>query len=59
MTMDFGGTALPTETGFRTALLIGAGVGLAASVVAFLIPVRRASATGEPEQAVEKVAQAA
>lgn len=59
MTMDFGGTALPTETGFRTALLIGAGVGLAASVVAFLIPVRRASVTGEPEQAVEKVAQPA
>lgn len=59
MTMDFGGTALPTETGFRTALLIGAGVGLAASVVAFLIPVRRASTTGEPEQAVEKVTQAA
>jgi MFS family permease len=59
MTMDFGGTALPTETGFRTALLIGAGVGLAASVVAFLIPVRRASTTGEPEQAVEKVTQVA
>ena len=51
MTMDLGGTALPTEAGFRTALLIGAGVGLAAAVVAALIPVRRATATGNPAEA--------
>ncbi|WP_254812030.1 MFS transporter [Streptomyces cavourensis] len=44
MTTDFGGFPLPSENGFRTAMLIGCGVGLAAAVVAALIPVRTAKA---------------
>ncbi|MYT34864.1 MFS transporter [Streptomyces sp. SID8356] len=47
MTTDFGGFALPSENGFRTAMLIGCGVGLAAAVVAALIPVRTAKAPPE------------
>ncbi|MEU3793065.1 MFS transporter [Streptomyces fructofermentans] len=39
MTTDFGGFALPSEDGFRVAMLIGCGVGLVAAAVAFLIPV--------------------
>ncbi|MFD7325993.1 MFS transporter [Streptomyces sp. NPDC059875] len=50
MTTDFGGHLLPSEDGFRVALLIGSGVGLAAAAVAFLIPVRqRADTSGTPE----------
>jgi MFS family permease len=44
MTTDFGGLALPSEDGFRAAMLIGCGVGVAAAVVAFLIPTGRAAA---------------
>ncbi|WP_062206502.1 MFS transporter [Streptomyces sp. NBRC 109706] len=40
LTTDFGGFPLPSENGFRVALLIGAGVGLAAAAVAAAIPVR-------------------
>ncbi|MFB7371825.1 MFS transporter [Streptomyces sp. NPDC056222] len=40
MTTDFGGHLLPSEDAFRAALLIGSAVGLAAAVVAILIPVR-------------------
>ncbi|MEW1760941.1 MFS transporter [Streptomyces cyaneofuscatus] len=40
MTTDFGGIPLASENGFRVAMLIGCGVGLAAAVVAALIPVR-------------------
>ncbi|MFD9035265.1 MFS transporter [Streptomyces sp. NPDC059567] len=40
MTTDFGGHLLPSEDGFRAALLIGSAVGLAAAAVAILIPVR-------------------
>ncbi|MET9051399.1 MFS transporter [Streptomyces sp. SID8359] len=47
MTTDFGGFPLPSENGFRTAMLIGCGVGLAAAVVAALIPVRTAKAPPE------------
>ncbi|ARI53142.1 MFS transporter [Streptomyces bacillaris] len=47
MTTDFGGFPLPSENGFRTAMLIGCGVGLAAAVVAALIPVRTAKAPSE------------
>ncbi|MFE5481198.1 MFS transporter [Streptomyces sp. NPDC056527] len=46
MTTDFGGRLLPSEDGFRAALLIGSVVGLAAAVVAILIPVRPGA--GEP-----------
>ncbi|MER8044413.1 MFS transporter [Streptomyces sp. NPDC094032] len=40
LTIDFGGHTLPSESGFRVALLIGGGVALAAAAVAALIPVR-------------------
>ncbi|MEI7030873.1 MFS transporter [Streptomyces pratensis] len=40
MTTDFGGFPLASESGFRAAMLIGCAVGLAAAVVAALIPVR-------------------
>ncbi|MFC9174148.1 MFS transporter [Streptomyces sp. NPDC057107] len=40
MTTDFSGFQLASENGFRVAMLIGCGVGLAAAVVAALIPVR-------------------
>ncbi|MGY4920359.1 MFS transporter [Streptomyces sp. 900116325] len=46
LTTDFGGYALPSENGFRIAMLIGCGVGLAAAVVASLIPVRAAAQPG-------------
>jgi len=38
MTIDFGGHALPSETGFRVALMVGCGVALAAAAVAITIP---------------------
>ena len=38
MTIDFGGVVLPSESGLRTGLLIGAGVGALAAVIAWLIP---------------------
>ncbi|MFE6487599.1 MFS transporter, partial [Streptomyces sp. NPDC057757] len=50
MTTDFGGFALPSENGFRVAMLIGCGVGLGASILAFFIPVRAALA--QPETVV-------
>ncbi|MFF5454304.1 MFS transporter [Streptomyces sp. NPDC012950] len=43
MTTTLGGHALPSEDGFRVAMLIGCGVGLAAAVVAALIPARFAA----------------
>ncbi|MFJ2647658.1 MFS transporter [Streptomyces sp. NPDC087420] len=46
MTTDFGGYALPSEDGFRIAMLIGCGVGLAAAVLASLIPVRKTAQPG-------------
>lgn len=63
MTTDFGGFALPSEDGFRAAMLIGCGVGVAAAVVAFLIPTGRAAAgpqgaaapaTGTPSEAAAR-----
>ncbi|WP_371552160.1 MFS transporter [Streptomyces sp. NBC_00554] len=48
MTTDFGGYALPSEDGFRVAMLIGCGVGLGAAILAFFIPVRAAAAELEP-----------
>ncbi|MFH8928401.1 MFS transporter [Streptomyces pristinaespiralis] len=63
MTTDFGGFALPSEDGFRAAMLIGCGVGVAAAVVAFLIPTGRATAgpqgaaapaTGTPSEAAAR-----
>ncbi|MFB7512194.1 MFS transporter [Streptomyces sp. NPDC056144] len=45
MTTTLGGHTLPSEDGFRTAMTIGAGVGLVAAAVAALIPARLAPAT--------------
>lgn len=48
MTTTLGRHALPSEDGFRAAVLIGAGVGLAAAVVAALIPAK-APSTGSDD----------
>lgn len=58
MTTDFGGIALPAESGFRVAMLIGCGVGIGASILAFLIPVRAAAAQPEPDTAPPAVPEA-
>ncbi|MFJ7191443.1 MFS transporter [Streptomyces bacillaris] len=58
MTTDFGGFPLPSENGFRTAMLIGCGVGLAAAVVAALIPVRTAKAPPQPTAPAPEVPHA-
>ncbi|MEU9893824.1 MFS transporter [Streptomyces phaeochromogenes] len=59
MTTDFGGFALPSEDGFRVAMLIGAGVALVAAAVAFLIPVPKAAAEPEPGTAPDAAAETA
>lgn len=51
MTIDFGGTALPSERGFHISLLIGCGVALTAAVIASLIPMRSTTALATPEAA--------
>ncbi len=49
LTTDFHGHVLPSESGFRTAFLIGAGAAVAAALVTLAIPgVRRAVAGGGP-----------
>ncbi|MFE0646129.1 MFS transporter [Streptomyces sp. NPDC058877] len=40
MTTPLGGRVLPSENGFRVAMLVGCGVGLVAAVIAALIPAR-------------------
>ncbi|MEV7282229.1 MFS transporter [Streptomyces sp. NPDC093111] len=50
LTIDLGGHALPSEAGFRVALLIGGGVALAAAAVAALIPVRPLTAPAATPQ---------
>lgn len=57
MTTDLGGFALPSESAFRAAMLIGCGVGLAAAVLAVLIPVRK-SAKPDPLAAEPEVVAA-
>ncbi|MGW6025187.1 MFS transporter [Streptomyces sp. NPDC055099] len=47
MTTDFGGHFLPSENGFKTAMLMGCGVALAAAAVASLIPVRPVDADSD------------
>lgn len=44
MSITVGGYSIPTKSGFRTALLIGCGLAVVATVVALSIPVRRAAA---------------
>ncbi|MFC7586134.1 MFS transporter [Nonomuraea antimicrobica] len=48
MTVTVGGHALPSESGFRTALLIGCGVALLAALVTLALP--RTQAAAEPER---------
>ncbi|MEU3077181.1 MFS transporter [Streptomyces laurentii] len=48
LTIDLGGHVLPSEDGFKVALMIGCGVALLASVVAAFIPVRPLAAAPEP-----------
>ncbi|MFD6801113.1 MFS transporter [Streptomyces cyaneofuscatus] len=57
MTTDFGGVPLASENGFRVAMLIGCGVGLAAAVVAALIPVRTTKAPLQPAAAAPDAPQ--
>ncbi|MFI6279929.1 MFS transporter [Streptomyces sp. NPDC050988] len=59
MTMDFGGFALPSEDGFRVAMLIGSGVALVAAAVAFLIPVPKAATEPEPGTAPDAAPETA
>ncbi|MEV7899657.1 MFS transporter [Streptomyces cyaneofuscatus] len=57
MTTDFGGIPLASENGFRVAMLIGCGVGLAAAVVAALIPVRTTKTRLQPAAAAPDTPQ--
>lgn len=57
MTTDFGGIPLASENGFRVAMLIGCGVGLAAAVVAALIPVRTTKTPLQPAAAAPDTPQ--
>jgi EmrB/QacA subfamily drug resistance transporter len=59
MTLTMGGTELPSQNGFRTALLIGCGVSLVAALIATTIPAaRRPEAGTAPTSQVELVADA-
>ncbi|WP_067819609.1 MFS transporter [Nocardia inohanensis] len=51
LSTTLGGHPIPTESGFRTGLLIGCGVALAAAAIAALIPYRKENpaVSGEPE----------
>jgi len=51
MTTDFGGTALPSENGFKTVLAIGAGAALVAFAIASFIPGRHATTEGTAPEA--------
>ncbi|WP_030600255.1 MFS transporter [Streptomyces fulvoviolaceus] len=48
MTTDFGGSALPSENGFKVVMAIGAGAALLAFALASFIPGRRTAAQEEP-----------
>ncbi|MDN5893839.1 MAG: MFS transporter [Nocardioides sp.] len=56
MSVNVGGYALPTENGFRTGLLIGAGVGLVAALIAMTIP---SKASHDAEERIEHEVTAA
>ncbi|MGW2199875.1 hypothetical protein ACWCSH_47070, partial [Streptosporangium sp. NPDC001682] len=53
MTMRVGGHTLPSESGFRTGLLIGCGVALVAAAIASAIPARRAGSSAEDAEDAE------
>ncbi|MEU3396658.1 MFS transporter [Streptomyces filamentosus] len=59
MTTTLGGHTLPSEDGFRAAMLIGAGVALLAAAVAALIPARHAPGGAPAEAPVPQAARAA
>jgi hypothetical protein len=42
MTVDLGGHVLPSENGFRTGMMIGCGVAVAAALIALALPRRAA-----------------
>ncbi len=54
----FGPVSLPSESGFRVAMLIGSCVGIAAAVVAFLIPVRPTAARPQAEPTQDAASEA-
>ncbi len=49
MTIPLGGAAVPSEAGFRTALVIGGGVSVIAALVAALIPAAKAGDTARDD----------
>ncbi|MFF0481141.1 MFS transporter [Streptomyces sp. NPDC004779] len=59
MTTTLGGHTLPSENGFRAAMLIGAGVALLASIVAALIPARHTPAATPAATPAQETARAA
>lgn len=59
MSTPFGGEAVPTESGFRTGMLIACGVALLASAVALTIPLRRVRQSDRPAVAVRPCAGSA
>ncbi|WP_394554768.1 MFS transporter [Agromyces sp. MMS24-JH15] len=58
MSVPLGGGAVPSEAGFRTALLIGAGATLLAALVAAFIPKANATSTSATSDAPSAVAVA-
>jgi MFS family permease len=55
MTTDFGGHALPSESGFKVVMAIGAGAALLAFLVASFIPRRQVPAATESDDRPEAV----
>ncbi|SEF91471.1 Major Facilitator Superfamily protein [Nonomuraea solani] len=51
LTIEFGGHVLPSETGFRTGMLIGCGAALVAAAITLALPGRRAEPAPVPEPA--------
>ncbi|MFB6439810.1 MFS transporter [Streptomyces sp. NPDC056411] len=51
MTVQIGGRALPSESGFRTGMLLGCGVALAAVAIALTIPLRRTARSEDADTA--------
>ena len=56
MTVSMGGHAIPTESGFRVALLIGCGVAVLGAAISTTIPTRRTPDFSEPTITAEPVA---
>ncbi|MFI7667376.1 MFS transporter [Nocardia sp. NPDC049526] len=56
MTVSMGGHAIPTENGFRVALLIGCGVAVLGAAISATIPTRRTPDFSEPAITAEPVA---